>query len=53
MAMQIDKGVERKHIKPAERKYSKKLHRRSKRRQSKNIESANPQFNRYSDVWSV
>ena len=47
--MQIDKGVLRNCLKPREKKYAKKLHKRAKRREGKLLNSS--QYNRYSDGW--
>ena len=51
MAEQIDKGWLKQYITSKDSKYAKKLHHRQKRREAKNIENDNPQYNRYTDGW--
>jgi len=51
IAQQIDKGSLRNYMSPGTKKEAKKQQTRRKRRESKNVDSDHPQYNRYEGGW--
>lgn len=51
MAEQLDKASLRVGGKMNDKRWAKKMHKREKRRQAKNLQNENPQYNRYTSGW--